>query len=157
MAVIDLTLQNLLVPDIVGYTPPFGTKVTRDNTNLGGLSTAQVNTNVLMAFAKMRPVPIVNSSETTTCEYDAKLVITSEDSGVNLRLDKADYTGCTLTIYNTSSVSHWIARTLSGTGIELKSKATLYLVWDGTQWIETNVRVSLTQPENLTEGDIWIN
>lgn len=82
---IDLTLKSLLIPDIIGYEPPFGTKITRTPENKGGLSTRQVNDNILLPFAKQRAVVIEQSDTISQIEYDAKIILknTPEGGGYN--------------------------------------------------------------------------
>lgn len=92
---IDTTLKSFLVPDLQEYTPPFGTKVIRTAINNGGLSTQEVNDNIMMPFAKQRPFVITEDSETDTIEYNASFVINQEN--INLSLKEA-FSGCVIKI-----------------------------------------------------------
>lgn len=161
MPQINLTLDSLIVPDITGYSQPFGTKVVRNNVNLGGLSTMEVNNNILMAFAKMRPTPIGASSDTTQVEYDAKLVFplplqNEEDASKTLTLGSGTYIGCTITISNVATVKNYVALGTGYPTLTMDANSMLTLVWNGKRWINTCVKVSTTAPVNPTSGDIWV-
>lgn len=92
---IDTTLKSFLVPDLQEYTPPFGTKVIRTAINNGGLSTQEVNDNIMMPFAKQRPFVITEDSETDTIEYNASFVINQENIKLSL---KEAFSGCVIKI-----------------------------------------------------------
>lgn len=96
---IDLTLNGFLHPDILGLSPQFGTIITRDAENKGGLSTAQTDTNMGLPFSLMRPVPVSSSDTTSKIEFDAKILITGS-SEVTITLERAVYEGCRLTVTN---------------------------------------------------------
>lgn len=139
---INLSLDSILIPDITGYTPPFGTKITRTETNQGGLSTREVNYNVLAPFLKMRscygsditPTVITQSDNTTRVEYDAKLIIDAEDV-INLSLNNATYIGCKVTLINKSEYAqNLLCSSVSQTADILLPKTEVELVWNGTVW-----------------------
>lgn len=160
MAELDLTLNNLLIPDIVGYEPPFGTKIERDNINLGGLSTAQVNTNVIMAFTKMRPTPIGSSSTTTRVEYDARLVFnTTIQEPVTLTLGAGTYIGCCVTVYNVSDVANSVVNDNGENTFTdvLDPSSSAQYCWNGSTWIKLLTKISLAKPTHITTGDIWFD
>jgi hypothetical protein len=92
---IDTTLKSFLVPDLQEYTPPFGTKVIRNAINNGGLSTQEVNDNVMMPFAKQRPFVITEDSETDSIEFNASFVINKENITLSL---KDAFIGCVIKI-----------------------------------------------------------
>lgn len=92
---IDTTLKSFLVPDLQEYTPPFGTKVIRTAINNGGLSTQEVNDNIMMPFAKQRPLVITEDSETDTIEYNASFVINKENITLSL---KEAFIGCVIKV-----------------------------------------------------------
>ena len=79
MATIDLTLNGIKIPALDGYTPPFGTKKVS-----GGLTTQEVNDNVIAPFVKERPIEITEDSSTGNIEYNASLVINSADAVLTL-------------------------------------------------------------------------
>lgn len=92
---IDTTLKSFLVPDLQEYTPPFGTKVIRTAINNGGLSTQEVNDNIMMPFAKQRPLVVTEDSETDTIEHNASFVINQENITLSL---KEAFIGCVIKI-----------------------------------------------------------
>ena len=102
---IDLTLDSILIPDITGYTPPFGTKVARTAVNKGGLSTQEVNNNIIASFVKMRGVVVGTSDTTSRIEYDAKIIIEAAEP-ITLTLGNATYRGCRVTLVNNTEFTH---------------------------------------------------
>lgn len=124
---IDLTLDELLVPDIPEYTPEFGHKITRTATNKGGLSTAEVADNIALPFKKQRPIVITETGTTTQIQYDCKLVLNS-NTRIDVTLGNGAYVGCTVTVLNISAISHYV---------NLKEvESCLKLHWDGSAWVE---------------------
>ncbi len=163
MPTLDLTLDSFLVPDLVGYNPSFGRKITRTEMNGGGLSTAEVNQNVMMAFAKMRPVPIASASDTTDVEYDAKLVFQSNlASSITLTLGDGTYIGCNVVITNVSSLNQIVSlNSTVGQGrvartVTLEPKSIVQVVWDGVNWQVVTTKISTVAPSSPTTGDIWV-
>ena len=163
MATLDLSLNSFLVPNLVGFNPEFGTKITPTQLNGGGLSTAEVNQNIMMAFAKMRPVPIASASDTTSVEYDAKLVFQSNlASSITLTLGDGTYIGCNVTVSNVSNVNQIVSlNSGSGTGrvartVTLEPKSLVQIVWDGVNWQVVTTKISTVAPSSPTTGDIWI-
>lgn len=135
MAVIDLTLDSFKVPAIDGYTPPFGTMVTRTETNKGGLSTVEVNSNVMMPFANMRPKVITEDSSTTAVEYDAKLCFSASLlAGATLELDDGAYEGCRVQITNLSSYTCTVEYN-SSTLVSIPTGANVEVLWTGSSWM----------------------
>jgi hypothetical protein len=139
---IDLSLNSILIPDITGYTPPFGTKIIRTETNQGGLSTREVNNNVLTPFLKMRniygndntPFVITQSENTSKVEYDVKLIIDAEDV-INLSLNNATYIGCRVVLINKSDdIQNLLCSSVSQTADKLLPHSEVQLIWNGTAW-----------------------
>ena len=131
---IDLTLNSILIPDITGYTPPFGTKVARTPINKGGLSTQEVNNNIIASFVKMRGVVVTVSDSTSVIEYDAKLLIEAE-SAITLTLGNATYRGCKVSIVNTTSFTHTLICTSVSTNAPIILPNTSFeIIWTGTAW-----------------------
>lgn len=128
---LDLTLDNFMVPDLPEITPEFGTKVETNAVNKGGLSTLEVNSNVMMFFNKQRPVVITASAETSTVEYNANLVIEDGD----LTLGNGGFLGCVVKvtllketrIYYTAIDGSSVVDTVLG-------ERTLEYTWNGTGW-----------------------
>lgn len=135
MATIDLTLDNLLVPAIDGYTPPFGHKITKTPINNGGLSTSEVNSNIMMPFANMRPKVITENSSTTEIEYDAKLCFSSSLlAGATLELDDGAYEGCRVQITNLSSYTCDVEYN-SSILVSIPTGANVEVLWTGSSWM----------------------
>lgn len=138
----DLTLNNLKIPNITG-TFPFGTKVTPSDINKGGLSTTEVNTNMMMPFANMRPKVVDQDGDTTTVEYDAKLVFsarsgTTPSAGYSVVMGQGAYVGCTVTFTNLMSYSCKVYQYDGTTTLfDIPSGNTLQAVWNGSVWVWT--------------------
>ena len=130
---IDLTLDSLKIPNING-TFPFGTKITPTAENKGGLSTAEVNSNIMLPFAQMRPKVVTEDSITTVVEYDAKIVFSASlQEGVDLTLLAGDYEGCRIQLTNLSTFICTISynNVLIGSVI---SEETVEIMWTGSTW-----------------------
>lgn len=153
MAVIDLTLDSFKVPAIDGYTPPFGTMVTRTEANKGGLSTVEVNSNVMMPFANMRPKVVTEDSSTTAVEYDAKIVFPSSlASGCTLTLGNGAYEGCELQIHNYSSINCTLNK--ATWSVVLPGGVSTKLIWTGTEWqINDGANIGDIKPSALANID----
>lgn len=135
MATIDLTLDSFKVPAIENYTPPFGTKIVKTDANKGGLSTVEVNSNIMMPFANMRPKVITENSSTTEIEYDAKLCFSSSLlAGVTLELDDGAYEGCRVQITNLSSFACDVEYN-STTLVSIPTGANVEVLWTGSSWM----------------------
>ena len=135
MATIDLTLNGIKIPALDGYTPPFGTKKVS-----GGLSTQEVNDNVIAPFVKERPIEITETSSSGSVEYNAFLVINSADAV--LTLGSGAYAGCTVQVLaqTAGSVSY-----NSGTTDTLAAGDIVRFIWSGSAWIrEKTVVISGT-------------
>lgn len=131
---IDLTLNSLWIPNIDGYTPPFGTKVNTTHANKGGLSTRETNNNIISAFAKMRPILISFSEITSEVEFDARLMINATDE-ITLALGNGTYAGCVVSIINDTAFSHTLSCTsVSETTDIIEAHNQLELIWNGTKW-----------------------
>lgn len=135
MATIDLTLDSFKVPAIESYTPPFGTKIVKTDANKGGLSTVEVNSNIMMPFANMRPKVITENSSTTEIEYDAKLCFSASLlAGATLELDDGAYEGCRLQITNLSSYTCTVEYN-STTLVSIPTGANVEVIWTGSSWM----------------------
>lgn len=141
---IDLSLQSFIVPDILGYSPPFGTKVETTAENRGGLSTRQVNDNIMLPFAKQRAVVVSHSDVTSLVEYDAKIVLraalTEEteagtEESVTLTLGDGGYEGCVVTVACVNSSANAVI-SASNTDYTLLPGTLLIIMWDGEKWIQ---------------------
>ena len=127
MATIDLTLNSIKIPALDGYTPPFGTKKVS-----GGLSTQEVNDNIIAGFLKQRPVEITEDSTTGSVEYNASLVLTT--SGLTLYLGAGAYTGCEVKVLFPSGGSMQYTGKTGTVTDALQAGATIRYLWTGTYW-----------------------
>ena len=161
MATLDLTLDSFEVPALSEYIPPFGHKKQE-----GGLSTREVNNNIMMPFLSMRPTIVTENSVTTRIEYDAKLVFHSSlQEAVTLVLNEAAYNGCEILIYNLSAhactvnKNTWNYTVPAGGYIKLK--------WNGSAWskdvssaVQAAIRDAVADRYSTTEtmtNKAWID
>jgi microcystin-dependent protein len=157
MATIDLTLDSFKVPAIENYTPPFGTKIVKTDANKGGLSTVEVNSNIMMPFTNMRPKVVTEDSTTTAVEYDAKLVFSSSlAAGVTLSLLAGAYEGCEIFVQNLSNIDNTV--TTSSWSSELYGNTSVKLVWSGSEWlINDGFSIGDIKPSSLTTPTLgWL-
>lgn len=145
MASIDLTLNGIKIPALDGYTPPFGTKKVS-----GGLSTQEVNDNVIAPFVKQRPVEITENSSTGSVEYNACLVI--NQAGATLTLGSGSFIGCVVKVIaaTAGSVSY-----NSGTTDTLVAGQIVNYTWTGSAWISdiALVHKSIASSDNALDID----
>lgn len=127
MATIDLTLNAIKIPALDGYTPPFGKKKVT-----GGLTTQEVNDNIIAGFLKQRPVEITEDSSTGSVEYNASLVLTT--SGLTLTLGAGAYTGCEVKVLFPSGGSMQYTGKTGTVTDALQAGATIRYLWTGTYW-----------------------
>jgi len=88
---IDLTLDAIKIPALPYYEPPFGTKKLS-----GGLTTEEVNANIIAGFVRQRPVIITENSSTASgkqVEYNCSLVLNA--ASLLVEVGAAAYAGCT--------------------------------------------------------------
>ena len=139
---IDLTLDSLKIPNING-TFPFGTKITPTAENKGGLSTAEVNSNIMLPFAQMRPKVCSDNSTTSQVEYDAKIVFNAPtgvtpSAGYTLTMGDGTYIGCTVTYTNLMEYACTVMQSDGTTTLfEVPAGKTLSAMWNGTAWLWT--------------------
>jgi hypothetical protein len=97
MAVLDCTLITFKVPGLYDYIPPFGTKKADGE----GITTVEVNTNVMMPFLRQRPMDVVENSSTSVIE--SNILFNLKIAGIALTVGEAAYNGCQIVIINTST------------------------------------------------------
>lgn len=136
---IDLTLDSLKIPNING-TFPFGTKITPTDLNKGGLSTAEVNSNIMMPFMQMRPKVCTADSTTSQVEYDAKIVFNAPtgvtpSAGYTLTMGDGTYIGCTVTYTNLMEYACTVKQSDGTTTLfSVPAGKTMSAMWTGTAW-----------------------
>ena len=139
---IDLTLDSLKIPNING-TFPFGTKITPTTENKGGLSTAEVNSNIMLPFAQMRPKVCSADSTTSQVEYDAKIVFNAPtgvtpSAGYTLTMGDGTYIGCTVTFTNLMEYACTVMQSDGTTTLfSVPAGKTMSAMWNGTAWLWT--------------------
>lgn len=115
MAILNLSLNNFIVPGLGNYTPEFGTKL-----DIGkGMSTAQMNNNIMMPFMAQRPVRIIENSTTTEIEADRNLIF--DNSGLTVTLGTAAFAGCKVQVSSSFSSGTSYVRYARGEGFEVQS------------------------------------
>lgn len=127
---IDLTLDSLLIPDILGYTPPFGTKIATTAENKGGLSTQQVNDNILLPFAKQRAVVVEASDTTSKVEYDARIIVSGD--GLTITVPSNSFAGCNLSVLSPSGTNQLNINSETHTLVPGQSYS---FVFSGEKWL----------------------
>lgn len=127
---IDLTLDSLLIPDILGYAPPFGTKIATTADNKGGLSTQQVNDNILLPFAKQRAVVVEASDTTSKVEYDARIIVSGD--GLTITIPSNSFAGCNLSVLSPSGTNQLNINSETHTLVPGQSYS---FVFSGAKWL----------------------
>jgi hypothetical protein len=141
----DLTLNSIMIPNLRGYTPPFGTKVTTGIdpysglNNKGGLNIQQVNDNIIAPFVKMRAVTVSDNTSTGAIEYDAKIFINAANPST-LTLGNASYIGCVVTVINSTNIEHTLVHNVVEGGTTTVKQDTIVantvfkVMWNGSRW-----------------------
>ena len=157
---IDLTLDSLMIPAI-SATFPFGTKVIPTAENKGGLSTFDVNSNMMLPFTRMRPRVCSADSVTSRVEYDAKIVFsapqgTTPASGYTLTLGTGDYVGCTVTFTNLLAHACTVRQSDGTTTLfSVPAGQTMSAMWTGTAWRwTTSGTVSANDPTPVSSAAV---
>ncbi|MDR2020533.1 MAG: hypothetical protein LBQ14_07190, partial [Treponema sp.] len=133
MATIDLTLGNFIVPRMSSFTPPWGTVQT--DPDHPGLSTQELINDMMMAFNRMRPLVVTETSTTTEVQADASLILSGGIT--SLTLGQGAYKNVSLTIENNAADDVVL---LNGSKIITCTLGEiLELRWNGTEWrVKTN-------------------
>lgn len=143
MAEIDLTLNSFQVPALAEYIPPVGTKK-----NEGGLSTREVNDNIMMPWLKQGAIEITETSTTkgsgvhgrAPVQFNCMFVFTA-GSRVQFTLDSAMNFGCTATFLNVTQNIQDISA-FSSPAYEAHTVhplSCLRLLWTGFEWVREEV------------------
>ena len=157
MATIDLTLDGIKIPALDGYTPPFGTKKVS-----GGLSTQEVNDNVIAGFVKQRPVEITEDSSTGTVQFNANLVLST--AGVTLNLGSGAYKGCRVIVSAAAAGALAFTGSSGSKTVSLTAGSVRTLTWLGTYWLEGDApafshNIVRLVPKDITayytDGTLW--
>ena len=126
----NVTLEDFLYANILGFEPKFGTITTRKS---GSLTTRDFNRNMEKLITMKNAIVITESSETTAIQYNANFIIDTID--VNLKIQNASYNGCVVQVFakENSSISY---TSVSGMITKNILKDTMVkLVWSGSSWV----------------------
>ena len=126
----NVTLEDFLYANILGFEPKFGSITTRKS---GSLTTRDFNRDIEKLITMKNAIVITENSETTIIQYNANFIIDTVD--VNLKIQNASYDGCVVQVFakENSSISY-----TSVSGIITKNilKDTIIkLVWNGSSWV----------------------
>jgi hypothetical protein len=142
---LDYSLTAFKVPGLASYTPPFGTK----KADGSGLTTAEINRNVMMPFMKQRsisgvpaiadadpPMGIISTdSIATPIEFDANFAVAA---GVHLQLADPSYEGQVIRVVAAFETGNPAAITLGVAGspevVNIQGKDVLFLFAVGGKW-----------------------
>lgn len=124
---IDLTLDNIMIPALPYFTPSFGTKKAE-----GGLTTEEVNNNILAFFSRRRPIIVIENSDTSQVEYDANLLLNT--AGLTLTLGAGTYVGCVVTVTFPAGGSLQYTSKIGTVTDTLRATASVSYIWKGTWW-----------------------
>lgn len=124
---IDLTLDNIMIPALPYFTPSFGTKKAE-----GGLTTEEVNNNILAFFSRRRPIIVIENSDTSQVEYDANLLLNT--AGLTLTLGAGTYVGCTVTVTFPAGGNLQYTSKIGTVTDTLRATASVSYIWKGTWW-----------------------
>ena len=124
---IDLTLNDIMIPALPYFTPRFGTKKAS-----GGLTTEEVNNNILAYFSRRRPIIVIENSDTSQVEYDANLLLNT--AGLTLELGAGTYVGCTVTVTFPVGGSLKYTSKIGTVTDTLRATACVSYIWKGTWW-----------------------
>jgi hypothetical protein len=124
--VLDLTLNAIQIPGLTTFTKIFGTKKADGK----GLTTAEVNANMLAPWNRQRPYTVAEISSTGVVEADACISIATGCSAITL--GDGSFTGVRVLLINTTpSAVQLITGQESGYILPYQ---TLEVMWFGDCW-----------------------
>jgi hypothetical protein len=141
---LDCTLNSLMIPALSGFIPNFGAKK-----QSGGLSTSEVNNNVLMPFNRQRPYVVNEAATTTEIQADSRFVFTIPN--ITLALGSAAFAGCICTIINGAAGN--VTVTFEQGSMTLAPGDKAELVWNSSAWISTQSAVSTPAANRIAKYD----
>lgn len=140
MATLDLTLDSFEVPALSEYIPPFGHKKQK-----GGLSTQEVNNNVMMAFMRQRPLyTVTEDSFSEQVQADCSIVIQAT-STVTVTLGSGAFIGVQVTVFNSGGTVHLCA------GHTVPANGQIVCIWNGSAWVRGESLGIGVQPGTLLQ------
>jgi hypothetical protein len=127
---IDCTLNALKVPGFSGFDPPFGAKKPNGQPVTG----EEANNNAMLPFKVMRPLIVTENS--TTTQIQTNVVFEFTTGNITLTLSAAAYTGCRVSVINSSSTNATVA--FGQNTIVVPAKDSVHLEWLNNTWVVIN-------------------
>jgi hypothetical protein len=124
---IDCTLNALKVPGFSGFDPPFGAKKPNGQPVTG----EEANANAMLSFRVMRPLVVFENS--TTTQIQANVVFEFTTGNITLTLSAAAYTGCRVSVLNSSSTNATVA--YGKNSIVVPAKNSVHLEYLNNTWV----------------------
>ena len=124
---IDCTLNALKVPGFSGFDPPFGAKKPNGQPVTG----EEANNNAMLPFKVMRPLPVVENS--TTTQIQTNVVFEFTTGNITLTLSAAVYTGCRVSVLNSSTTNATVA--YGQHAIVVPAKNSVHLEYVNNTWV----------------------
>jgi hypothetical protein len=124
---IDCTLNALKIPGFSGFDPPFGQKKPNGQPVTG----EEANQNAMLPFKVMRPLTVSESS--TTTQIQTNVVFEFATGNITLTLSAASYTGCRVSVLNSSSTNATVAYGQSS--IIVPAKDSVHLEYLNNTWV----------------------
>jgi len=131
MANLDLTLNRFIIPNMPSFENLFGIK----KQDAGrGCTTAELTTNMMLPFLRMRPIEITSNTGTSIVESDA--VLDLKGNVTALTLGSGAYRGVELKI--TNDADDEIKLLFGVKTLTVNLGETLVLRWNGLEWRVTH-------------------
>jgi hypothetical protein len=124
---IDCTLNALKVPGFSGFDPPFGAKKPNGQPVTG----EEANNNAMLPFKVMRPLPVTENS--TTTQIQTNVVFEFTTGNITLTLSAAAYSGCRVSVLNSSSTNATVA--FGQNSIVVLAKDSVHLEFLNNTWV----------------------
>jgi hypothetical protein len=124
---IDCTLNALKIPGFSGFDPPFGAKKPNGQSVTG----EEANNNAMLPFKVMRPLPVFENSTTTQIQTNTVFEFTT--GNIKLTLSAAAYTGCRVSVLNSSSTNATVV--FGQNSIVVPAKESVHLEYLNNTWV----------------------
>jgi hypothetical protein len=127
---IDCTLNALKVAGFSGFDPPFGAKKPNGQPVTG----EEANNSAMLPFKVMRPLQVFENS--TTTQIQTNVVFEFTTGNITLTLSAAAYTGCRVSVLNSSSTNATVA--FGNNSIPVPAKDSVHLEYLNKTWAVVN-------------------
>jgi hypothetical protein len=124
---IDCTLNALKIPGFSGFDPPFGAKKPNGQPVTG----EEANSNAMLPFKVMRPLPVTENS--TTTQIQTNVVFEFTTGNITLTLSAAAYVGCRVSALNSSATNATVA--FGQNSIVVPAKDSVHLEYLNNTWV----------------------